>query len=131
MRKKSQVDIISAILVITIALTLVSIAYFWGIPLIQKREASAIIERASKHFDRNNVNSLTRKIEYIARMGGEDTFTISMVFGLFIHALLVVDMAVKIILQKIIQFNSILSIRFLMLLLMLDGFHYAQYLLAI
>lgn len=73
---KSQADIISAVIVIIIAITLVSAAYMWGIPLIRKRQDTALVERAKSYFDRENFNSLVRKIEFIAKHGGEDTFTL-------------------------------------------------------
>lgn len=76
MSMKAQADVISAVIIIIIAITLVSAAYMWGIPLIRKRQDTALVERAYKAFDRNNFNSLVRKIEYIYKNGGEDTFTL-------------------------------------------------------
>jgi len=76
--KKSQVDIISAIIIVIIALTLFSVAYFWGMPLIQKRQDTALVERAFKYFDPNNPNSIGKKIEYVANFGGEQTFSIDL-----------------------------------------------------
>lgn len=76
MRSKGQADILSAVIIVIIALSLVSTAYMWGIPLIEKRQHTALVERAAKYFDRNNVNSLASKIEYIAKYGGETTFSL-------------------------------------------------------
>ncbi|MDI6798555.1 MAG: hypothetical protein QMD12_00960 [Candidatus Aenigmarchaeota archaeon] len=76
MNKKAQADIIAAVLIIIIAISLAATAYMWGIPLIQKRQDMAIVERVYSSFDKNNANSLTRKIEFIANNGGEDTFTL-------------------------------------------------------
>lgn len=73
---KAQADIISAVIIIIIAITLVSAAYIWGIPLIMKRQDTALAERIDRSFDRNNLNSLVKKIEYIYKNGGEDTFTL-------------------------------------------------------
>jgi len=73
---KAQADIISSVIIIIIAITLVSTAYMWGMPLIRKRQDTALVERAYKFFDRNNFNSIVKKIEYIAKNGGEDTFSI-------------------------------------------------------
>jgi hypothetical protein len=73
---KSQADIVSAVIIVIVALSLVGAAYMWGMPLIQKRQDTALVERAAKHFDRSNVNSLPKKIEYIYQNGGEETFTI-------------------------------------------------------
>lgn len=71
---KSQSDIISAVVIVIIAMSLVSSAYFWGIPLIQKSQHQAMIERAYKYFDINNVNSLPGIIGYVAKYGGEQNF---------------------------------------------------------
>lgn len=71
---KSQADIISVLLIIIIALGLFSTAYFWGLPLIQRTQDTTKLDRIDKYFDRNNVNSLPKKIEQIANNGGEDIF---------------------------------------------------------
>ncbi len=76
--RKAQVDIISAIIIVTIALSLFSFAYFWGMPLIQKRQDTALVERAFKYFDPKNPNSVGRRIEYVANFGGEQTFYIDL-----------------------------------------------------
>jgi len=73
---KAQADVISAVIIIILAITLVSAAYMWGMPLIRKRQDTALVERSENSFDRNNFNSLVRKIEYIYKNGGEDTFTL-------------------------------------------------------
>jgi len=80
---KSQADIISAVIVIIIAITLVSTAYMWGLPLIRKQQDTALVNRAENYFDRENSNSLVRKIEFVATHGGEDTFTLD-INGLWI-----------------------------------------------
>lgn len=74
MSSKSQADIISIALIVIIALSLAGTAYLWGIPLIQKRQHTIMVERVQSFFDRENVNSITSKIENIARKGGEDVF---------------------------------------------------------
>jgi len=76
--KKAQVDIVSAIIIVIIAFSLFSAAYFWGMPLIQKRQDTALIERAFKYFDPNNPNSIGKRIEYVANFGGEQTFSIDL-----------------------------------------------------
>jgi len=73
---KAQADIISAIIIITIAIGLVSAAYLWGLPLIQKRQDAALVERVANYFNQKNENSLSSKIEYIANSGGEETFNL-------------------------------------------------------
>jgi hypothetical protein len=73
---KAQGDIISAVIILIIAMGLVGAAYSWGIPLIQKRQDTAIVNRVLNYFDQNNVNSLPSMIEYAANHGGEQTFSI-------------------------------------------------------
>jgi len=75
MGKKSQVSIISAILILLISIGLVATTYIWSRPLTEKRQTQVVTERIIKAFDKNNVNSLPRKIEYVAGYGGKDTFT--------------------------------------------------------
>jgi len=74
-----QVDIISALLIVVIGVSLVSAALLWGLPLIQKTQSRAIINRVANDFDRTNTNSLPKKIEEIANSdeGSFTTFTIS------------------------------------------------------
>lgn len=73
---KAQTDVISAVIILLIAMGLISAVYMWGIPLIQKSQDNAVVERVYKNFDKNNVNSIERKIEYVANNGGEETFTV-------------------------------------------------------
>lgn len=80
---KGVSEIISAVLVVLIAIALVAVAYTWGLPLIQKMQAKVITERVAGYFDPNNVNSLQRKITSVASRGGEDVFKLD-VDGLWI-----------------------------------------------
>lgn len=80
---KAQQDIISAVLITIIALSLVSSAYFWGKPMIEKSAHSSLVNRVYKSFDRDEYNSLARKIEYVAKYGGEQTFTVNIEKGAF------------------------------------------------
>jgi len=75
---KAQSDIISALIIIIIAIGLVTTAYMWGLPLIQKRQDAAVAERVYNYFYQKNQNddSLSSKIEYVASNGGEDTFSL-------------------------------------------------------
>jgi len=73
---KAQSDILSAVLIVAIALALASSAYTWGIPLIQKRQDTALSERIDSSFNQENVNSLPNTIEAIANNGGEKNFII-------------------------------------------------------
>ena len=73
--RKGQQDIISAVIIIVIAISLVATAYTWGIPLIQKRQDSALVARTFSYFDQNNLNSITGEILSVAQNGGDQTFT--------------------------------------------------------
>lgn len=72
---KGQSDIISAVIIIVIAVGLVGTAYTWGIPLIQKQQDTALVERVSNYFGNDNVNSLQKEILSVATNGGEETFS--------------------------------------------------------
>lgn len=74
---KAQVEIISVVIIIIIAMGLVSSVYMWGLPLIQKQQDAALAERVSNYFSqRNEQISLPGKIEYVANNGGEETFSL-------------------------------------------------------
>ena len=73
---KGQADIISAVLIVILALGLLGTAYLYGIPLIQKRQDTAIVDRVNSYFLQTNANSLPSKIEDIANSGGETTLTL-------------------------------------------------------
>jgi len=81
--RKGQADIISAVIIIIIAIGLVGTAYTWGLPLIQKRQDQAVVDRTFSYFNQDNANSLTKRIESIARNGGDETFSVD-VNGLWI-----------------------------------------------
>lgn len=74
MNVKSQADILSVVIIVIITIGLISTAYFWTVPEIQRIQDATIAERIYQLFNRNNVNSLPRKIEYIAAHGGEESF---------------------------------------------------------
>jgi hypothetical protein len=74
---KAQADIVSAVIIVIIALGLMSSAYMWGFPLIQKRQDTAIADRTDSYFNQNNANSLPNVIESIANNGGEKTFSVN------------------------------------------------------
>lgn len=79
---KGQADILSMSIILAISISLFSVAYIWGVPLIQKYQSRATVTRVSSYFDQNNANSLPSEIEYVANNGGEKTF-ISAVDGLW------------------------------------------------
>jgi len=72
---KGQSDIISAVIIIIIAIGLVSTAYTWGIPLIQKQQDTSLVDRVTSYFSPDNVNSIEKRIVSIATNGGEETFS--------------------------------------------------------
>jgi len=73
---KGVSELVSAVLVVLIAIALVAMAYTWGLPLIQKMQSRSVTERVAGYFDPNNANSLQRKITNVASRGGEDVFSI-------------------------------------------------------
>ncbi len=83
---KAQSDIVTAILIVVIALGLVATAYTWGLPLIQKSQDTGVVERISSFFDQKNTNSLPSRIEFVANNGGEQTFSLDANGGWILHA---------------------------------------------
>lgn len=69
--------VISAALIIAIALGLTSTAYIWGTPLIEKRQEASITERVFNQFSQTNQNSLPKVIEDIANSRGVRSFTVN------------------------------------------------------
>lgn len=74
MKLKAQADIISVVIIVIMSLGLISTALMWGLPLIQKRQDSAIAERVDKYFDISSINSLPKKIQSVAVGGSEEIF---------------------------------------------------------
>lgn len=68
--------VISAALIVAIALSLTSSAYIWGKPLIEKRQEATITERVYNQFSQTNQNSLPKIIEDVANNRGTKTFTV-------------------------------------------------------
>ncbi|MEM7818896.1 MAG: hypothetical protein QW403_02010 [Candidatus Aenigmatarchaeota archaeon] len=71
---KAQTDVVTAVIIILLAAALTTSAYLWGMPIIQKQQGVANVEKVASYFDRENSNSLVKKIENVARNGGEETF---------------------------------------------------------
>lgn len=69
---KAQADIISAVIIVLIAIGLTSSALLWGLPLIQKRQDMALVSRVNNLFTRD----LPLKIKNVANMGGSDFFSV-------------------------------------------------------
>jgi FlaG/FlaF family flagellin (archaellin) len=72
--RKAVSEIISVILITLIGIALVGTAYTWGLPLISKQQDSIKAERLYNYFNRENSNSIVRKIEFVAKNGGQETF---------------------------------------------------------
>ncbi|MEM5801874.1 MAG: hypothetical protein QXQ18_00605 [Candidatus Aenigmatarchaeota archaeon] len=81
--KKAQTEAISLVLIVLLAIGLVAVAYSWGLPLIQKRQDTIIVERVKNSFSQINVNSLPSKIERAANSASEETFNLD-VDGLWV-----------------------------------------------
>ncbi|MBI2005348.1 MAG: hypothetical protein HYS80_01140 [Candidatus Aenigmarchaeota archaeon] len=77
MKRKGISTVISAALIVIIALGLTSTAYIWGVPLIQKRQEASVTERVYSQFSQTNQNSLPKIIEDVANNRGVRTFTIA------------------------------------------------------
>jgi len=65
---KSQADIVSAVIIVVLALSLTSSALLWGLPLIQKRQDSVMVTRAHNFFNKE----LVSKIKSVANVGGTE-----------------------------------------------------------
>jgi len=74
--RKAVSEVISVVLVVMMGIALAGTAYMWGMPIINKQQDTTNAERVFSYFDRGNSNSLVRKIEFIAKNGGEDSFTV-------------------------------------------------------
>jgi len=75
--EKGISEVISVILIMLVTVSLVGTAFMYGMPLINKRQDTSSIDRAYNNFDNENANSLVRKIEFVAKNGGQETFTSS------------------------------------------------------
>ena len=80
---KAVSQILSAIIIVTISLTLFLVGYNWLKPILEKRQDMIKVERVKAVFDPLNPSSLPAKIEYLAKFGGEDQLTLE-VNGLWI-----------------------------------------------
>jgi hypothetical protein len=69
---KAQADIISTVIIVILALSLTSTALLWGLPLIQKRQDSALVARMNNAFTQD----LPSRIVNIANNGGSTSFSL-------------------------------------------------------
>lgn len=77
MERKAVSTVVSAALIVAIALGLTSTAYFWGAPLIQKRQEASSTEKVYNQFSQTNANSLPKMIEDAANNRVTRTFEIN------------------------------------------------------
>lgn len=75
--KKAQVPLISAVLIVTIALAIFGIGYQYLKPLMEKKEDTRRVEMVKQAFDQIDPSSLPSKIESISKLGGEESFTLN------------------------------------------------------
>lgn len=76
---KAQADIISAVIIVLLAISLTSAAFMWGWPLIVKKQDTAMVARVTNAFNQE----LTSKIEDMANTGGSVKFTLENPKGLW------------------------------------------------
>jgi len=73
---KAVSEIISVVMIIVISIGLISAAYMYGLPLIQKSQDKSTLERTISFFDYNNPSSLPKKIEFVANTGTTEVLTL-------------------------------------------------------
>jgi len=74
---KSQSEIVALVSIAVLTISLISTAYFWGMPLIQKRQDSIKVDRLRDMFNIYNPNSLPYKIENLLITGSQQIFVSS------------------------------------------------------
>ncbi len=82
---KGVSEIIAVVLIVVITTSLVGTALMWGLPLISKRQDSSVADRVYNYFNRENANSIVRKIEFVSVNGGQATFISDVSGGWIIH----------------------------------------------
>jgi len=73
---KAQADIVAAVIIVIIALSLTGLTYSILQPLIQKRQDTAILNRVFNSFSSETSSSLGKKIQSITYSKGDDTFVL-------------------------------------------------------
>lgn len=73
---KGASEVLSAVLIVILAIGLVATAYTYGLPLIQKRQDTTIVDRVESSFNQGNANSLPSRIETVANTGGSSVFNL-------------------------------------------------------
>jgi hypothetical protein len=73
---KAVSEIISVVMIVVISIGLISAAYMYGLPLIQKSQDKSTLERIISFFDYYNPSSLPQKIEFVANTGSTEVLTL-------------------------------------------------------
>ncbi|MDI6806369.1 MAG: hypothetical protein QMD14_00965 [Candidatus Aenigmarchaeota archaeon] len=74
---RAQVNVISITLIVILSIVLVGTGYLWIKPLIEKKQDTLKVEKLLSDFSQENLDSLPRKIEHVAKTQAEVSFTIS------------------------------------------------------
>lgn len=64
---KAQTEIISAAIIVAMALALFSAAYMWGWPILEKKQHEEAIKRAYEIFNPDNPDSIVKAIENVVK----------------------------------------------------------------
>jgi hypothetical protein len=73
---KAVSEIISVVMIVGISIGLISAAYLYGLPLIQKSQDKSTLERVISFFDYYNPSSLPQKVEFVANTGSTEALTL-------------------------------------------------------
>lgn len=73
---KAITTIVAITLIVILSIVFAGTAYLWLNPLIKKRQDTIKVDKLLEDFNQKNPNSLPRKIEYVAKTGGEVDFKI-------------------------------------------------------
>lgn len=68
--RKGQSQVVTAVLLVLIMITLVGVTYFWGIPLIQKQKDVVTVSNMERFL-----KTLNNKIQLVAKNGGTQKVT--------------------------------------------------------
>ena len=82
---KGQADTVSVAIIIGISISLLSAAYFWGMPLIHKYQDTSKYKQIYESFSPENPDSLPNKILFLVRNGGRIEYTLPSQVGIRIH----------------------------------------------
>lgn len=72
-KRKAQTEIISALLVVGITVAAVSVAYIWGVPIIQKGQSTSQIQEAE-----SLMADIEKAVSEVAQNGGQKTLSLNL-----------------------------------------------------